>query len=63
MTNAEFKALPRYDNGDVVDLQMNQIGMTPSQVLRLTGDDQSRHFENEEAMSYMLMDAMEEFGL
>ena len=62
MTNKQFKALERYSNGDVVDLQMNCITLNNSQIEMLTGDDQSRYFENQEELAYMMSDLEAEFG-
>lgn len=54
LTNAEFKALERDGEGDVIDLYGKWIEMTPAQHGRLTGDDSSRLFEYQEEMRYML---------
>jgi hypothetical protein len=45
-----------------VDLQMNCITLTDSQIGMLTGDDQSRYFENQEELRYMMADLEAEFG-
>ena len=53
-TDAEFKALPRNDDNDVLDLYGSFIRMTPAQIDALTGDDQSRVDDYEEELRYMI---------
>jgi len=53
-TDAEFKALPRNDDNDVIDLYGAFVWMTPKQVDALTGDDQSRVDDYEEELRYMI---------
>ena len=53
-TDAEFKALPRNDDNDVIDLYSSFIRMTPAQIDALTGDDQSRVDDYEEELRYMI---------
>lgn len=53
-TDAEFKALPRNDDNDVIDLYGAFIWMTPDQIDALTGDDQSRVDDYEEELRYMI---------
>jgi len=53
-TDAEFKALPRNDDNDVIDLYGSFIRMTPAQIDALTGDDQSRVDDYEEELRYMI---------
>ena len=62
LTNAEFKALERNPDGDVIDLYGKWIEMTPAQHEKLTGDDSSRLFEYQEEMRCMLADLAAEFG-
>jgi len=52
-TNAEFKALPRNDDGDVLDLYEAFVWLTPKQVDALSGDDYSRVDDYEEEVRYM----------
>jgi hypothetical protein len=54
MTNKEFKALTRYPNGDIEDIQMNCVSLTASQIDMLTGDDQSRYDEDQEELRYLM---------
>ena len=53
-TNAEFAALSRNDDGDVIDLYDANIWMTNQQIVKLTGDDQSRVDEYQEEMRIMM---------
>ena len=57
-TNAEFKALPRYSNGRIIDLPMNFMWLTDSQKENLHDDDYSYYDELEEECRIM----MEEFN-
>jgi hypothetical protein len=41
-TAAEFKALPRNADGDIIDLWAAFVWLTPQQVGALTADDYSR---------------------
>ena len=62
MTNKQFKALKRYSNGDIEDIQMNCVSLTDSQINMLTGDDQTRYEENQEELLYMIHELEMEFG-
>jgi len=62
LTDAEFDALPRYDNGDIFDLAMAQIWMTPEQRDRVSEDDFTRLDVNDQEMRYMMAELAEEFG-
>lgn len=54
-TDAEFDALARNSDGDVIDdLGMAYIWMNEAQVERLTGDDYTRVDEYREEMRYMM---------
>jgi hypothetical protein len=46
LTDAEFEALPRIENGDIstkIDVQMAMIFMTDDQVSKLSEDDSTRY--------------------
>lgn len=62
LTNAEFKALERNSDGDVIDLYGKFIEMTPAQREKLTGDDFSRVDEYEEELRCMVAGLAAEFG-
>jgi hypothetical protein len=61
-TVAEFNALDRNADGDVIDLSDAFIWFTDAQISRLTGDDQTRVDEHQEELRYLMADAMVEFG-
>lgn len=61
-TDAEFDALERNADGDIVDdLQMACIWMSEWQISMLTGDDQTRVDNYQEEMRFMMAEAMAEF--
>lgn len=62
-TNIEFRALPRYPNGDLENLAEDFIFLKESQVAKLSEDDSSRYDQHQEEVSYMIQEAMKEFGL
>ena len=62
LTDAEFDALPRYDNGDIYDLAMAQIYMTPAQRDRVSEDDFTRLDDNDEEIRIMMAELEAEFG-
>ncbi len=41
-TNAEFRAIPRNSDGDIIDFEDAAVFITAAQRDKLTGDDQSR---------------------
>ena len=55
-TYAEFKAIPRYSNGDIIDLYDAYCFITDEQRERLTGDDWSRCIEYDEELLCMMAD-------
>lgn len=57
-SDTEFEAIPRYSNGDIIDLFDAFCFITDSQREKLTGDDWSRFNEYEIELKYM---ASEEF--
>jgi len=61
-TNAEFAALDRNADGDIIELGLAACFVTDKQRTKLTGDDQSRMGDHDEEMSFLLADAMVEFG-
>ena len=52
-TNAQFKALPRNADGDIIDLADAYPFITEAQRERLTGDDYSRMDDLDEEISYL----------
>lgn len=62
MTHAEFKALARNNDGDIIDLYDIFYLLSPKQIERLTGDDQSRVDDYQEELRYLYAEAAEEFG-
>lgn len=52
-TNAQFKALPRNVDGDIIDLADAYPFITEAQRERLTGDDYSRMNDLDEEISYL----------
>lgn len=60
-TDAEFKALTRNGDGDVIDLAECFMWITPAQIERLTGDDQSRVDDYEEEVR-CLMAEFQQYG-
>lgn len=62
MTNSEFKALDRYDNGRLVNLHDVFYRLTKTQVDNLHGDDYSYYEELQEEVRYMHMESMKEFA-
>ena len=62
-TNAEFAALDRNADGDIIRLSECFMWITPAQADRLTGDDQSRLDDYEEEARCLLAEARAEFGL
>jgi len=52
-TAAEFDALPRNADGDIIDLYDAFVWFTPQQVEALTGDDYSRVDDYEEELRIM----------
>lgn len=61
-TTQEFNSLARHANGDIIDLQMNQIRMTAKQRETVSEDDFTRLDENDEEMRHMMADLASEFG-
>lgn len=61
-TMTQFRALKRYPNGDIEDLQMNQIQMTTAQRDLVSEDDHARLIENDAEMRYMMAELEAEFG-
>jgi hypothetical protein len=61
-TNAEFKAIPRNSDGDIIDLFDAYCFLTNAQREKLTADDQSRCEGYDEEMRYLAAEALEEFG-
>ena len=61
-TDAEFRTLDRYADGGIVELGLAACWVTDKQRAKLTGDDQSRMGDHDEEMSFLLADAMVEFG-
>ncbi len=53
-TDAEFKALPRNADGDIIDLYVVFVWLTPEQVDALTGDDCSRVDDYKEELRCMV---------
>lgn len=55
LTNAEFRDLPRYSNGDIIEGVFADawIWATEEQRDQMTGDDQSRGDDLEEELRYM----------
>lgn len=62
LSDAEFDALPRNADGDILDLSMAYPFITESQRERLTGDDWSRMDDLDEEMRCLIAEAREEFG-
>lgn len=60
-TNAEFKAIPRNSNGDIIDLFDAYCFLTDAQREKLTGDDQSRCQDYDEELRCLTAQALEEF--
>jgi hypothetical protein len=57
LTDAEFKALERNSEGRIIDdFDMAWVWMTDAQKERLHGDDQSRGFDVDEEIGYMMAD-------
>lgn len=63
LTDAEFDALPRNEDGDIIDLSKAYVFITDEQREKLTGDDWSRMIDLDEEMSCLIAEAREEFGL
>jgi hypothetical protein len=53
-TAAEFKALPRNADGDIIDLWAAFVWFTPQQVAALTADDCSRVEDYNEELRCMV---------
>lgn len=53
-TNAEFAALARNDDGDIIDLSSNFMFFKEGQIKRLTGDDFSRVDDYREEVRCMM---------
>lgn len=62
LTNAEFAALERNADGDVIDLSLAYPFITDAQREKLSGDDWSRMIDMDEEMACMLADLAAEFG-
>jgi hypothetical protein len=62
-TDAEFDALPRNADGDIINLSMAYPFITTEQRERLSDDDWSRMDDLDEEMRYLYAEAREEFGL
>jgi hypothetical protein len=52
-SQAEFIAIPRNNDGDILDLYDAFAFITDAQREQLTGDDQSRCFEYDEELEYL----------
>ena len=61
-TNAEFKAIPRNSDGDIIDLFDAYCFLTNAQREGLTGDDQSRCQGYDEDLRYLAAMSLKEFG-
>ena len=61
-SDGEFATLPRNTDGDVIELSLAFIWLTPAQVEELSGDDYSRYLDLHEEMDCLMEDAMAEFG-
>jgi len=62
LSDEEFELLPRNDDGDVIELSVAFIFLTPDQVEQLSSDDQSRYDDYQEEMRCLMAEAMAEFG-
>ena len=62
LTAAEFRALPRNADGDLIDLSLAYPFITDEQREDLTGDDWSRCIDLDEELACMLADLEIEFG-
>lgn len=62
LSDAEFDALPRYENGRVRDLPIAYPWISDAQRERLHEDDYSYMDELDEEMAYLMADAKREFG-
>lgn len=62
-SDAEFDALRRNADGDIIELSMAYPFITTEQRERLSGDDWSRMDDLDEEMRCLIADAREEFGL
>lgn len=51
-TDAEFYALPRYENGRIKDFPLHFYKLTNDQVEHLHGDDWSYYYELQEEVEY-----------
>lgn len=63
LTEAEFDALPRNADGDIIDLSKAYAFITDEQREKLTDDDWSRMIDLDEEMACLIAEAREEFGL
>jgi|AJXC01.1.fsa_nt_gi hypothetical protein len=61
-TAKEFKAFPRYANGDLKDLRYIWLWLKPAQIKQLTDDDTSRCWEYEEENATILAECIAEFS-
>jgi hypothetical protein len=52
-TSVEFDAIPRYPNGDIIELTAAYPFITDYQREKLTDDDWSRMIELDEEISYL----------
>lgn len=57
----EFKALERYENGDLTNMFDNFLLLTDKQVELLTCDDYTRYYDYQEELQCELMSLREEF--
>tara|TARA_R110000772_G_scaffold258386_1_gene375563 strand:+ start:202 stop:381 length:180 start_codon:yes stop_codon:yes gene_type:complete len=58
MTNKEFKALDRNDDGDICELYNIWNTLTDNQIDRLTGDDWQRLDLYREEIDYMMLEEL-----
>jgi hypothetical protein len=62
LTDAEFNALARNTDGDVINLSLAYPFITAAQRERLTGDDSSRMFDLDEELECLYREALAEFA-
>ena len=59
LTDAEFDALPRNSDGDIIDLEEAACFITDAQRERLTGDDQTRMDNHDEEIRCLMAEFLE----
>jgi hypothetical protein len=57
-TNAQFKALPRNDRGDIIELWAAYPFITDAQREQLSEDDDARMYDLDEEMEYLKAEFM-----